>query len=382
VRKNIGVAGFLDILIGPFQQFTLYNRVFNAVTLSAAIVSGSMFVSDVLQDFGPTFYLFSLFATCAHSILYWIGRKKYFSQKLVWSYVFISCISIIYVWKVVGGIVGSASLLLVIGLAVTIPMLLFNKQLVASLAGVSSILILLFIIEWWYPEIVEQYADRYAGLMDLFSRTLFLGMGLSFVVWLFVQSYELQQRKINDLNESLSFVNLRLEERNAELDRMAMTDPLTGASNRRNFMVQATEELERSKRSGNPISFLMFDIDHFKAVNDRYGHDSGDEVLRRFTKHCLSHLRSIDRFARFGGEEFFALLIQTDQDEAKNVAERLRKSVEDMEVPANGGVIRITVSIGLTTTTDDSLSVEESIKRTDKALYEAKRMGRNRVAIL
>jgi diguanylate cyclase (GGDEF)-like protein len=146
-------------------------------------------------------------------------------------------------------------------------------------------------------------------------------------------------------------------------------------------MSQLSEELERTKRYGDPLSLMVLDIDHFTTLNDTYGHELGDEVLRSFAKCCLSHLRSIDHFARFGGDEFFALLIQSDQDEAEEIAERLRASVETMEIPIDGGKLNTSVSIGLITTADDKYSVEELIKRADKALYQAKHRGRNQVVV-
>jgi diguanylate cyclase (GGDEF)-like protein len=171
-----------------------------------------------------------------------------------------------------------------------------------------------------------------------------------------------------------------LEKAQEELRCLAMTDPLTGISNRRHFMDQIAEELERTKRYSLPFSLMMIDVDNLKEINDTYGHKAGDVVLRSFAKHCLTKLRSVDRFARFGGDEFIALLVQTGPVKAKEVAVRLLAGIEDLEIQVEGKSIRITVSIGLTTTVD-TLSVEELIKRTDEAMYQAKNGGRNQVVI-
>ena len=104
-------------------------------------------------------------------------------------------------------------------------------------------------------------------------------------------------------------------------------------------------------------------------------------MIRVFAKHCSSQLRTIDHFARIGGDEFIALLVQTDEEDAKEVAERIRKSVEDLEIRFKNAVFTTTVSIGLTTTKDGMVSVEKIIKNADRALYEAKHNGRNQVAI-
>ena len=162
---------------------------------------------------------------------------------------------------------------------------------------------------------------------------------------------------------------------------LLITDSHTGISNRRHFFNQLPRELERTIRYGNPLSIVLFDLDNLKEINDKYGHDAGDELIRVFAKHCSSQLRTIDHFARFGGDEFIALLVQTDEEDAKEVAERIRKSVEDSEIQFENAVFTTTVSIGLTTTKDGMVSVEKIIKNADRALYEAKHNGRNQVAI-
>jgi len=172
-----------------------------------------------------------------------------------------------------------------------------------------------------------------------------------------------------------------LEETQGQLRLLAMTDPLTEISNRRHFMSQISEEIERTKRFGDPFSLMMIDIDNLKEVNDTYGHEAGDEVLRTFAKYCQTRLRSIDRLARFGGDEFIVLLVQTGWKKAKEVAERLVSEIQGLEMQIEKESIHITVSIGLTTIIEGS-TIEGLIKRADKALYEAKNGGRNQVAIL
>jgi len=160
------------------------------------------------------------------------------------------------------------------------------------------------------------------------------------------------------------------------------TDSLTGVSNRRHFFNQLPRELERTKRYGNPFSIVLFDLDNLKEINDKYGHDAGDKLIRSFAKHCSSQLRRIDQFARFGGDEFIALLVQTGQEDAKEVAERIKASTESLKIQIDQETITTTVSIGLTTVKEDVISAEELIKRADQALYDAKNSGRNQVAIM
>jgi len=166
-----------------------------------------------------------------------------------------------------------------------------------------------------------------------------------------------------------------------ELRHLATTDPLTGASNRRHFLELAALEVKRSRRHATPFAVMQMDIDHFKSINDSYGHDVGDEVLKNLVECCLRELRETDFFGRFGGEEFVALLPQTDQDGALQVCERLRTQICDMVIRTEKGDLSITVSIGLTMLSGDDLTIDSMLKRADTALYRAKNSGRNQVML-
>jgi diguanylate cyclase (GGDEF)-like protein/PAS domain S-box-containing protein len=168
----------------------------------------------------------------------------------------------------------------------------------------------------------------------------------------------------------------RMEEK---LRTLATRDPLTGTSNRRHFMDCARKELLRSRRYGSPLPLLILDIDYFKIINDSYGHDVGDEVLIAVVKTCLATLRTTDIFGRLGGEEFAAVLTQTDAAGAWMTAERLREALAQMTVQTASGPIRLTASIGLAMAQAGDATAEEVMKRADMALYEAKSIGRNRV---
>jgi len=182
--------------------------------------------------------------------------------------------------------------------------------------------------------------------------------------------------------KELSDRTIELEKTQNELQLLAMTDTLTGVSNRRHFIEQISRELERAKRYGHPLSIFILDIDNLKDINDRYGHDAGDELLKSVSKQSSALLRSNDHFARFGGDEFVALLVQTDRVDAERVAERIRKSIEDLELNIDQTNFRTSVSIGMTIMTDEIVTVEELIKRSDTALYKAKEGGRNQVVCL
>ena len=167
-----------------------------------------------------------------------------------------------------------------------------------------------------------------------------------------------------------------------ELRRIANTDVLTSVLNRRRFIELMELELERAYMRNRPIALLMLDLDFFKRINDRFGHAAGDEALRRFARVCLDNLRDDDQFARLGGEEFAALLPETSQSAAVNVARRLRAAACELEFRHDDAVIKLTVSIGVTALqgTNANAVPETLLKRADRALYAAKLDGRDRVA--
>lgn len=172
----------------------------------------------------------------------------------------------------------------------------------------------------------------------------------------------------------------RLED---ELQRQAKTDDLTGLFNRRYFVERAEAELARQQRYGGNCSLLMLDIDHFKNVNDSYGHAVGDVALQRISMLCMKMRRESDLVGRVGGEEFAILLIETDCRTSLQVAERLRQVIEEDEFYTDqGDRIVLTVSIGVSERQDQTQSFASLMVQADKALYEAKRNGRNKVVAL
>jgi diguanylate cyclase (GGDEF)-like protein len=171
----------------------------------------------------------------------------------------------------------------------------------------------------------------------------------------------------------------RLEEANAELTRLATTDSLTGVANRRHFLVQVAAEVRRRARSGDPLAVLTLDVDRFKTVNDTYGHQAGDDVLRAFAAALRREARAVDTVGRVGGEEFMILMPETDAAAALVAAERIRRAVEAMAVATGGHVLNITVSIGVGQFGPDGETAEAVFAVADRRLYAAKNGGRNRV---
>jgi diguanylate cyclase (GGDEF)-like protein len=174
------------------------------------------------------------------------------------------------------------------------------------------------------------------------------------------------------MKERLKFENTLL--------KMANTDELTGLCNRRRFEELLQWEFRKLERYHRQSCILLFDLDHFKNVNDTYGHQAGDNVLAAVAQKCKNELRKSDILGRYGGEEFIALLPDTDLESALKVAEKLRWTIETTSIPTIEGTICLTISIGVASFGDmDELSIDQAIKYADDSLYLAKRSGRNQI---
>lgn len=187
--------------------------------------------------------------------------------------------------------------------------------------------------------------------------------------------------EISDMARSFKFYVDEVVTRENKLIKLATQDSLTGVSNRRCFLENGGKELTRTRRSGKPVTFFMMDIDHFKTINDTLGHHTGDEVLKKISNICMDTLREMDLFGRIGGEEFAALLPETDLSEGLVVAERLRELIETSEWFIDGNTVSCSVSIGVAQSCLDDISLNDLMKRSDAALYVAKNKGRNQCRV-
>ena len=167
-----------------------------------------------------------------------------------------------------------------------------------------------------------------------------------------------------------------------KLLEMNMKDGLTGVFNRRFMEAKLEEECKRSMRYGCHFSVIMFDIDYFKKVNDEYGHQCGDLILKLISSRIAGIIRDVDYLARYGGEEFCCLLPETDINAALQVAERFRVSVMELESDFEGATVKVTISLGVAALNEKVCSPELLLKKADEALYRAKREGRNRVVVM
>jgi diguanylate cyclase (GGDEF)-like protein len=160
---------------------------------------------------------------------------------------------------------------------------------------------------------------------------------------------------------------------------LAATDPLTGLLNRRELFRRAEMELERARRYKHPIANILLDVDHFKNINDTYGHTAGDSVRVSLAQLLTREIRAVDLAARYGGEEFMLLLPETSLEQACGIAKRICSTVADTPVMVDGQTIRFTISLGVTSSENVGNDFESLLKESDRLLYQAKQSGRNRV---
>lgn len=194
-----------------------------------------------------------------------------------------------------------------------------------------------------------------------------------------VYSQEQMMEQLRDANGRAEGAIKELAEANQKMELLASTDPLTGVSNRRRLMERLEQERSRAQRSGRPLALLALDIDHFKAVNDRYGHQAGDAILKTFCDSVRSILRPADMLARSGGEEFVILLPDSTRIDAERIGERVRRAVSEARVDIGCESVGITVSIGVAQFFEDGEETDRVLQIADQHLYRAKEAGRNRV---
>ncbi len=175
---------------------------------------------------------------------------------------------------------------------------------------------------------------------------------------------------------ALAIDNARLH---MEVQHLAVTDSLTGLFNRRGFFQHGEIEIGRFQRYGHPLSIIMLDVDHFKSINDTYGHAFGDEVLKVLGHNCTAHVRQTDIVSRLGGDEFIILLPETGLETAYTIAKRIHECFGENQFSTPVGPIQLTASFGVTAAWKETKNLESLISRADQALYEAKQKGRNQV---
>lgn len=248
--------------------------------------------------------------------------------------------------------------LIIMAIYVFCPNRLYLSIVLASILTIGDMVVILF---------------SKTSIDDISLKTIGVTYFIANVFGLFVAN-RLQQFRQKQYSAFVQEQSIR-----KELEQVAFIDPLTGALNRRKFFQLGAHEFNKSKRSEMPFAIIMFDLDLFKNLNDKYGHAAGDHFLKQFVKTVIANKRNSDIFGRLGGEEFALFLPNTNLESALEMAERLRQLCENIELHFNNEWLRATVSIGVTNVRKQELTLHDALKRADEALYQAKRNGRNQV---
>ncbi|MET0874214.1 MAG: GGDEF domain-containing protein [Pseudolabrys sp.] len=274
-----------------------------------------------------------------------------------------------------------------------LPLVTENNEIRSLIvAGIITSYVWLTAFEFWRGR-SEALVSRWPAILMFFAhgalfllRTPMIALlppasssdGLFGSVWMTVLSFEALL-----LTTSSAFLLLAMAKERTELRhrKAAMVDPLTGIANRRSFLQDASMLAKLHMANPRPTAFLVIDLDHFKSINDRFGHAVGDRVLEIFTEAARKSMRGSDLVGRLGGEEFAAVLADTSREKAVVVAERIRETFAQMAQEVDGHPVCGTVSIGLVHCMERTLDVTELLAQADHALYYAKERGRNRVEV-
>ncbi len=258
-----------------------------------------------------------------------------------------------------------------------ISLFIFMPNRVPAVLGVALYMALATVVA------VHLVSPRSPGEMAALFLLLLVPIGIGWAAALRTQTLQRQQyalwRQAQQANEALS---REMEERarlQEELVKQATTDPLTGLNNRRQYEALFATELARAQRKGNALALCIIDLDHFKQVNDTWGHSAGDQVLRDVAQLCRDNFRAVDILGRLGGEEFVVLLPDTDLATAAHIARRFLETLAATPIVLGGESVQITATVGVAQRHADEDQLESLVQRADKALYQGKSAGRNRV---
>jgi len=229
----------------------------------------------------------------------------------------------------------------------------------------------------WQPESSTAWIKSYMGAPIIIQNEVIGVINLDSATPGFYSEWMVHRLRAFADHAAIAVNNARLYARVTEL---ATIDTLTGLYNRRHFIDLTNHEISRARRYQTPLSVVMFDLDHYKRINDRYGHQTGDRVLVEIANLCRAHLRSVDIACRYGGDEVTIILPDTNLEQAILFAERLRGLISAIRIPAGEKTVRITASIGVATFEPEFSSLEDLLANADRALYRAKQ-GRNRIAV-
>ncbi len=266
-------------------------------------------------------------------------------------------------WKYDGGIQQTITFYLLAYITIAV-ILLSGWEKIIFLSLSFLMMVVFFALEVNHPEIVT-HNDFYSALANNIFGGIVVGVLITSLLSILLSAYQKIKNELEGYNKKLEYLSRK--------------DPLTGLSNRRDIFEKIETEIERTKRTKEPFSLIMGDIDDFKKINDTYGHKCGDLVLKRISDIMIRELRKYDTASRWGGEEFLILLPKTKLNEALSMARRLKSVISKDSITYDGKSIHYTITLGVIEHKDPSINIDEYIKRIDMALYKGKKGGKNQV---
>ncbi|AZG74120.1 diguanylate cyclase [Shewanella livingstonensis] len=330
-----------------------HARVIALFSLVGMAITGAMGILSLWGN-SSTLTIILFIASAIYLSAFFLSKK--FSLKVSGTIIIYSLYLLMFYLVFSGGVAQTGPLWVFIVAPVSVYVLGLRQGLINLAVFLSVVSIIMFL-----PQHVIEHAS--------YTPEFKLRLILSFLTMTFLSAlYEYSRMQSYKNVVALS----------SKYQQLAMSDPLTKLANRRNASAVLQQEKSRVNRNNEPLSVLLCDLDHFKAVNDKYGHNAGDMVLMELSQIFTDHVRQQDCVARWGGEEFLFILPQTSAEQANIIAEKIRASVQQHSIIFHKHQIKITISIGIAQLSEDQ-SIDELINHADKNLYQAKTLGRNRV---
>ena len=368
------VASLTCRLVGGAAAFALEHRISNGVLVVGAMISLAATAMNGALGLPAALVAVTAVATVTYAALYlWSRGLRHFTAPAVLSFAGLAFGYYPLLWVYNCGLDGGIYYVGLIGLVAT-TCVFSGWHRAFFLGAFAAVTAALFVAELFEMLPVAKYQVRDDQFVDVFISFALGGAALVALVLVLRTSHQREHDKVVAFAELLATANRRLESALAQNEQLARTDPLTQLPNRLHLREVLPRRIREAARHGRPLSLVLFDIDHFKTINDDHGHNTGDLVLAELGRLLVRLLRSTDVPARWGGEEFVVLLPETPLDGAVTVAERIRQTVASHRFP---GGIAVTVSLGVSTVCADDTE-ESFIGRADGAAYDAKRQGRNR----
>ncbi len=356
-------------LLGDPEEFTLEHQILNLILLFGFFLFLFAAIINIFIREPPIVTEATIIGFFILVFIYYLSRRKkkfYISAFLVFSFTLF--VYTPFMWIHDGGLMSGYPYFIVVYVAMVISVCRGFRRyfFVISTFLVTAVLLM---VEYLHPEYIRRITDQKILLINTTFSFAFSIITISLLLIIYTNRYMRETEKVKRLNISLV-------EANKKLDMLSRIDPLTGLSNRRDFLEKIEREIGFYRREKRPFSIMISDIDNFKNVNDKYGHDCGDYILKELGKLFKTVVRQIDEVGRWGGEEFIFLFPNTNVEDAFVIAERIRKIVASKTFVYKNNPVKITMTFGLTQYNPE-ISINENIKIADSALYKGKKLGKN-----